>query len=41
MTENSEQYIYHLSDIETILKNGFEYQLPDETYKMIQSIVSS
>ena len=38
MTENSEQHIYHLSDIETILKNGFEYQLPEETYKMIQSI---
>lgn len=38
MTENNEQHTYHLSDIETILKNGFEYQLPDETYKMIQSI---
>ena len=38
MTENTVQYEYHLSDVEQILKNGFDYQLPDETYKMIQSI---
>ena len=38
MTENREQYEYNLSDVENILKNGFDYQLPEETYKIIQSI---
>jgi len=38
MAENTEINTYKLSDIETILKNGFDYQLPDKTYELIQSI---